>query len=431
MKALLAFCALLAVSSPLGAQSIIRMVGTPSWKITPPVCRFKVDGPIQNLSPAGTVSGTLKLSLFMSEREYPAPGTVVSEHTLGQLGGQFQIDRVKAKEPASIPNLTGTFHFTVVVSEYTTAGWRARAFSDTGTRKVKNGVFVTGTKWRIPKDPVLPPPTKLPNGTFFKFKLNATEQLDKIAGSSQTRTRVIIRKGKNARYQGPATKTKAEYSYKTGRKRVNGKRADIGKLVIDFRKAAGTESQTESQFELYFTSGATGYYKRTDLAGTGRRVTWGKFQMNGGVDTGILRIGVLKAGKPKITFPAAPAVSYEIIPLDTSSLIYDPETMMEIAEPDSEIRESTGSLTTTGSLGGTVSFTGAWDIVVFPLAPGSGTNQLVSLDPELSVEWLDSLNLGLTDPQERLDWELWNESFPTFSDPNIFDIIPSEDEATE
>ena len=106
-----------------------------------------------------------------------------------------------------------------------------------------------------------------------------TEQLDKIAGSSQTRTRVIIRKGKNARYQGPATKTKAEYSYKTGRKRVNGKRADIGKLVIDFRKAAGTESQTESQFELYFTSGATGYYKRTDLAGTGRRVTWGTFKM--------------------------------------------------------------------------------------------------------------------------------------------------------
>lgn len=279
MKTLLAFCALLAVSLPSAAQSTIRMVGTPSWKIKPPTCRFKVDGPIQNLSPAGTVSGTLKLSLFMSDREYPAPGTVVSEHTLGQLGGQFQIDRVNAKEPALMPDLTGTFYFTVVVSEYTNAGWRARTFSDTGTRKVKNGIFVTGTKWRIPTAPVLPPPVKLSDGMFFRFKLTATEQLDKIASSSQTKTKALIRKKKNARYQGPAGKTKAKYTYKTGRKRVRGKRADIGKLTIDFRKAAGTESQTESQFELYYTSANAGYYKRTDLAGTGRRVTWGTFKM--------------------------------------------------------------------------------------------------------------------------------------------------------
>lgn len=279
MRMLSGLAVVLALALPAAAQSTIRIVGTPSWKLTPPVCRFKVDGPIQNISPAGTVSGTLKLSLLMSEREYPAPGTVVAEHTLGQLGGQFQIDRVRAKVPARMPDLTGDFHFAMVVSEYTTAGWRARDFKDTGVRKVKNGVFVTGKKWRLPAAPVLPPPTKLSNGTFFRFTLSATEQLDKIASSSRTRTTVIVRKGRNARYAGPAGKTKAKYSYSTGRKLVNGKRADIGQLVVDFSAAAGTTAQTESRFELYFTGGSSGYYKRTDIAGTGSRVTWGTFRM--------------------------------------------------------------------------------------------------------------------------------------------------------
>ena len=78
MRMLSGLAVVLALALPAAAQSTIRIVGTPSWKLTPPVCRFKVDGPIQNISPAGTVSGTLKLSLLMSQREYPAPGTVVA-----------------------------------------------------------------------------------------------------------------------------------------------------------------------------------------------------------------------------------------------------------------------------------------------------------------------------------------------------------------
>lgn len=280
MKTLLALCALLVMSLPAAADSIIRIVPTPKWRITPPVCQFTVNGPIQNLSPAGTVSGTLKLVLYMSPTKFPAPGaTPVAEHTLGQLGGQYQFDKVNAKVAANVPKLTGDFYFTVAVVEYTNAGWRVRAFVDTGLRKVKNGVFVTGKKWVIPKDTVLPPPAKLRNGTRFTFTTKATELLDQIAPPAQTTTEVAIQKGRNCRYTSPVGKTKAKYTYKPGRAKVRGVPVDIGKLKVDFAAASGSTSQTESQFTLYFVTANAGYYKRTDIAGSGRLVAWGTFKM--------------------------------------------------------------------------------------------------------------------------------------------------------
>lgn len=280
MKTLLALCTLLVLALPALADSTIRIVGTPKWRITPPLCTFTVNGPIQNLSPAGTTSGTLRLVLYMSPNPFPSPGAVaVSQHTLGQLGGQFQIDRVKAKEPASVPDVTGNYFFTVAVIEYTAAGWRTRAFAEAGRRKLKNGVFVAGKQWKIPKDTVLPPPVKMRNKTLFKFKTKATEQLDRIASDSQTKTEVKIRRAKNCRYQSIVGKTKAKYKYKAGRGKVQGKRVDVGKLTVDFASTFGTFNQTESRFVLYYTAAGSGYYKRTDIAGADRQVTWGLFTM--------------------------------------------------------------------------------------------------------------------------------------------------------
>lgn len=256
------------------------MVGTPTWKVTPPVCRFKVDGPIQNLSPYG--SGTLKLVLFISKAPYPSAGSQVSELTLGQLAGQTQFDKAVGKELAYVPKVTGTFYFSVLVAEYTLSGWRVRAYADTGKYKLKDGVFITGTKWRAPKGPVLPPPGRMVNGDFIDFKEKATESYDLIAPMAQSRTRVQFLKGKNCRVTAAGEQVKVTYDYDTDVVMTNAKVSDVGKLTVDFSDLTDSIYQTESQYVLYYTSGLSGYYKRTDLAGTGRRVTWGLFSLNGG-----------------------------------------------------------------------------------------------------------------------------------------------------
>lgn len=282
MKSLLVLCALIASFIPAEAVSIIRMVGTPTWKITPPACRFKVDGPIQNLSPSGSGSGTLKLVLFISKAPYPSAGSQVSELVLGQLAGQTQFNKAAGKSLAYVPKVTGTYYFSVLVAEYTGSGWSVRAYADTGKYKLKDGVFVTGTKWTVPKGPVIPPPGKMVNGDFIDFKEKATESFDMISPMAQTRTRVQFLKGKNCRVTSVGEQVKVTYSYGTGIVSSNGKPSDVGKLTVDFSNLTNSIYQTESQYVLYYTTGLSGYYKRTDLAGTGRRVVWGLFSLNGG-----------------------------------------------------------------------------------------------------------------------------------------------------
>lgn len=282
MRSLLALCALLTFLLPAHADSIIRIVGTPTWQITGPVCRFKVDGPIQNLSPVGTGSGTLKLVLFISKTPYPATGSQVSELELGQLAGQTQFNKAAGKSLAVVPKVTGEYYFTVMVAEYTFTGWRVRAYLDTGKRKLKNGVFVTGTKWVLPKGPVLPPPGSLVNGDFIKFREKAMENMDMISPSSQLKTMVEFQKNKNCRVTEVGEQVKVTYSYKTAIVTSDGKISNVGKLTVDFSSLTNSNFQTESQYILYFTTGLSGYYKRTDLAGIGRKVTWGVFSLNGG-----------------------------------------------------------------------------------------------------------------------------------------------------
>jgi hypothetical protein len=282
MRSLLALCALLSFLLPAHADSIIRIVGTPSWQITGPVCRFKVDGPIQNLSPIGTGSGTLKLVLFVSKTPYPATGNQVSELELGQLAGQTQLDKVAGKSLAVVPKVTGEYFFTIMVAEYTISGWRVRAYLDAGKRKLKDGVFVTGTKWVLPKGPVLPPPGKLVKGDFIRFRQKAMENMDMISPSSQLKTMVQFQKNGNCLVTEVGEQVKVEYSYKTSTITSNGKISNVGNLTVDFGKLTNSIYQTQSLYTLYFTTGLSGYFKRTDLVGIGRKVTWGLFSLNGG-----------------------------------------------------------------------------------------------------------------------------------------------------
>lgn len=303
MRSLLALCALLSFFLPARADSIIRIVGTPSWQIAGPVCRFKVDGPIQNLSPIGTGSGTLKLVLFISKTPYPATGSQVSELELGQLAGQTQFDKVAGKSLAVVPKVTGEYCFTVMVAEYTISGWRVRAYLDAGKRKLKDGVFVTGTKWVLPKGPVLPPPGKLVKGDFIRFREKAMENMDMISPSSQLKTMVQFQKNQNCLVTEAGEQVKIGYSYKTSTITSNGKISNVGNLTLDFGNLTDSIYQTQSLYVLYFTTGLSGYYKRTDLVGIGRKVTWGVFSLNGGAfPAAAMSEGVAEQGSPE---PAA------------------------------------------------------------------------------------------------------------------------------
>jgi hypothetical protein len=75
---------------------------------------------------------------------------------------------------------------------------------------------------------------------------------------------------------------KVEYSYKTSTITSNGKISNVGNLTVDFGKLTNSIYQTQSLYTLYFTTGLSGYFKRTDLVGIGRKVTWGLFSLNGG-----------------------------------------------------------------------------------------------------------------------------------------------------
>lgn len=366
MKSLLALCALIASFIPAQADSIIRMVGTPTWKITPPACRFKVDGPIQNLSPTG--SGTLKLVLFISKAPYPSAGSQVSELVLGQLAGQTQFDKAAGKSLAYVPKVTGTYYFSVLVAEYTLSGWRVRAYADTGKYKLKDGVFVTGTKWTVPKGPVIPPLGKMLNGDFIDFKEKATESFDMISPMAQTRTRVQFLKGKNCRVTSVGEQVKVTYSYGTGIVSSNGKPSDVGKLTVDFSNLTDSIYQTESQYVLYFTTGLSGYYKRTDLAGTGRRVVWGLFSLNGGA------FPRSAASKTESNSNGYILTSVDLDPADTITWVY---CLDSTEDRSATLLESV--------------FGGASD----PL--GSLVESFSISDPALAADWLETVAAEETD----------------------------------
>ena len=60
--------ALISLSSVARATGDVQFEGNPGWKISNQKCTFRVPGKIVNRSPAGTVSGTLRLCLWVSRQ---------------------------------------------------------------------------------------------------------------------------------------------------------------------------------------------------------------------------------------------------------------------------------------------------------------------------------------------------------------------------
>ena len=255
----------------------IKFSGSPTWKLENGECTFMVAGSIQNLSTDGRLSGSLKLILWATPYIFPAPGYLVSEYPLQQLGSLQQINNVKGKAPANLPALSGSYHFTVTVMEYTGNGWATRDYRGTGQKLLEDGNFVTGAKWSLPNKPVVAPPTKFLNGKRLNLTLKATQEFDAIALDFQTRTNILATPDSKANVttSGETEVAARGYSVKLGP--YNDKRVKYGRLVLNYAKAAGLSIPWNNTLTLYFHTKTSGTYKSVEVNPDGGRTTWGIF----------------------------------------------------------------------------------------------------------------------------------------------------------
>ena len=170
--------------------AILKLDGDLTWEITEPRLTFKMVGGLQNSSPAGTTSGTIKLVLWANKTPYPSVGSIVGEYNLGQIAGGYQFSDFAVKTNSNVPTVTGDYYFTIAVLEYTTAGWINRLVVETGKHSLLSGNFTDQLKWTIPTAKVLAPVPALATGQRLKLTLKGSEYLNLFPTESQTVTTV-------------------------------------------------------------------------------------------------------------------------------------------------------------------------------------------------------------------------------------------------
>ena len=252
----------------------IRISGTLTWKIQAPNCTFKLDGGIQNLSPTGTTSGTLKMILWATPAPFPSKGEAIAEYNLGVLGGGYQIDSFKHKVQVSMPKITGNYYFTIAILEYTTSGWLNRDYVTTGRKLLDNGRFVTGFKWRVPTLPVINPPQKLLVGQKLILNPKADEDFNQIVSGTIAKTNVTIQRKGKASVEVASYDWDDFYTYTLGKSNLNGQKVPLGKLYLDPVDFTGS-----STLKLYFQSPTSGVYRNDEENPDGGGTTWGAFTL--------------------------------------------------------------------------------------------------------------------------------------------------------
>lgn len=250
----------------------VRVFGTLSWKIQKPDCTYQLDGSIQNLS--GFTSGSLKLVLWASPAEFPSRGHVVSELNLGQLPGGYQINSFTKRVSVDVPELTGNFHFTIAVQEYTTSGWLNRDYVTTGRKLLDNGEFVTGKEWLIPAKPIIEPPARLRIGNKFTLSIKADADLDRISDGTRSKTAVTIQKNREALFVLAGDDDDYFYTYTTGKSTISNDKVPAAKLYLDPQDRSGSSTIT-----LFFQTSKSGVYKNVETNPDGGETTWGTFSL--------------------------------------------------------------------------------------------------------------------------------------------------------
>lgn len=270
------FCVIALVLSMARLQAAFVLDGDLTWEITEPRCTFELDGELQNTGPLG--SGTLKLVLWATAVPYPAPGYIVAEYTLGTIGAGYQFRNFKVRTTSNVPILTGPYHFTIAVAEYTTSGWRNVLIVPTGTKHLTSGNFTAQKKWSLPTAKVTAPPAKLLKGDILRLTLKATDEMNLFPEDSQEVTTLEVRTATKLNAKTPPEKSQAAYTYTVKKNRFNGKKVNSGRLFADFQKL-DNDAESNFTYTFFFQGPDSGTYKSIESNASGEDATWGLFKL--------------------------------------------------------------------------------------------------------------------------------------------------------
>jgi hypothetical protein len=239
MKSLL--CVIALVISLARIDAAFFLDGDLTWEITEPRCTFELDGELLNTGPSD--SGTLKLVLWATAVPYPAPGT-----------------NYKVRTTSDVPLISGDYHFTIAVAEYTTSGWRNVLLVPTGTKRLTSGDFTAQKKWSLPTAKVTAPPAKLLKGDVLRLTLKATDEMNLLPDDAQEVTTLTIKTNTKLDAKMPPDISKAVYTYTVKKNRFNGKKVKSGRLFADFQKV-DDEAESNFTYTLFFQGPTSGTYK--------------------------------------------------------------------------------------------------------------------------------------------------------------------------
>jgi hypothetical protein len=249
------------------AHATLRINGTATWSITKPDCTLEVVGAIQNYAPVNTISGTLKLALWVTTSPFPSQGVIVAETILPPLRGGEQIADLQRKVPADLTGLTGDYQFTLVLMEYTYSGWFNRVAVAGGARKLENGDFLDDTKWRAKGNAFLLPPSSVTPGQRLRLQTMANSTFTRITPGTEADLFVTFEAGNLAKLRRGSTSGTANFTYKRGRDSLRGKFHRTGRVSLY------SNGVREAEVSLFFRTGSKGIYRMVG----GGRVTWGNF----------------------------------------------------------------------------------------------------------------------------------------------------------
>lgn len=272
MKTLLCVFAILSSLVRMDAAAL-KLDGDLDWEITEPRCTFTLDGAIQNLSPAGSVSGTIKLVLWATKTPFPGPGFIVAEHTLGQISGGYQFSDFSVKTSSTIPDIDGGYHFTIAILEYTTLGWRTQLVVRTGTELLSDGDFVDQQKWSIPTKKIIAPPASLHNNDVVSLTEKATVLRNRFPFLSREKTKITIGKDSKISVVDNDGKTTGKYNYEVKRSTLKTSKFPSGYLTIN-------HGDSDAQITLFFHTATAGIYKANTDDNGFEETIWGTFSFS-------------------------------------------------------------------------------------------------------------------------------------------------------
>lgn len=264
----------LALSVARMDASVFTLDGDLSYEITEPRLTFKLEGDLKNASPAG--SGTIKLVLWATPGPFPSAGYIVGEYTLGSLAGGYQFSDFSVRTTSKVPTISGTYHFTIAVAEFTDTGWRNVLAVSTGTRQLVAGNFPEQKKWTLPNKTVTQPFALIQQGDIITLKQKATVLLNVFPAGPELRTTLTVRSTTKLAAKNSLGKWPLSYKYKMIQDTYLKKKVPAGQLTFEYPASSG-KPKTTVVLTLYFQGSPAGIYRSVETSAGRTETTWGSF----------------------------------------------------------------------------------------------------------------------------------------------------------